>query len=51
MGPRRIRQDEIREAFRDGWRVDAIEPAIMETNVEDHDVQAWLATITRVDTG
>lgn len=48
LGPRRVTQDEIRAAFADGWRVDSIEPAVLETNVEGRDVQAWLASITRV---
>ena len=26
-GPRRVTQDEIRDVFADGWRVEAIEPA------------------------
>ena len=48
FGPRRVTQEEIRAAFADGWRVDSIEPALMETNLEDRDMQAWLASITRV---
>ncbi|MGE5227630.1 MAG: class I SAM-dependent methyltransferase [Planctomycetaceae bacterium] len=49
MGPRRVSARELRDAFADGWRVDAIEPAILVTNLEERgDVQAWLARITRV---
>ena len=45
-GPRRISQDEIRATFRDGWRVDSVEPAQIKA-VGFPDVPAWLATITR----
>jgi cyclopropane fatty-acyl-phospholipid synthase-like methyltransferase len=46
-GPRRIHQDEIRAGFRDGWRVEAIEPAKIETTMEPGIVTAWLASIQR----
>ena len=49
MGPRRVSAQELRDSFADGWRVDAIEPAILVTNLEERgDVQAWLARITRI---
>ncbi len=47
-GPRRIRQEEIRQSFADGWRVDAIDPAWIETNLPEPDIEAWLAQATRV---
>lgn len=46
-GPRRVRQEEIRGAFSAGWRVESIEAAQFETNLDPPMVQAWLATITR----
>ena len=46
-GPRRIRQDEIRASFSDGWRVEEIEPARLETTIEPGSVRAWLASILR----
>lgn len=46
-GPRRIRQEEIRASFRDGWRVEEIEPAELEINVEPGRARAWLASILR----
>jgi SAM-dependent methyltransferase len=49
LGPRRVTQDELRTAFARGWRVDAIEPATIDSTNEHDPVQAWLATITRVD--
>jgi SAM-dependent methyltransferase len=47
-GPRRIQQDEIRASFGDGWRVDEIQSASMETTIEPGSVRAWLASIRRV---
>ena len=47
FGPRRITQDEIRAAFADGWRVDSIEPVMMDSAVQRGAVHAWLAAITR----
>jgi SAM-dependent methyltransferase len=48
LGPRRVRQEEIRASFADGWQVESIEPARMDVNVSPEGVHAWLATITRV---
>ena len=53
-GPRRISQQEIRDAFRDGWKVQRIEPTRFEA-VQRPDgpgstpggPKAWLATIQR----
>lgn len=47
-GPRRIREDELRASFADGWHVDAVEPAGLRVTFSPDDVQAWLATITRL---
>jgi hypothetical protein len=47
-GPRRIRQDEIRASFRDGWRVAKIQPARIEITIEPGSVRAWLASIQRM---
>ena len=47
-GPRRVSQDELRESFADGWRVDAIEDAELETTLGPEGARAWLATFTRV---
>jgi SAM-dependent methyltransferase len=45
FGPRRVTRDELRAAFAGGWRVDAIEPAAMDSI--GGSAQAWLATMTR----
>jgi SAM-dependent methyltransferase len=47
-GPRRVTQDEIRSSFRDGWRVDSIEPAKFDITIHPDGALAWMATITRV---
>jgi SAM-dependent methyltransferase len=46
-GPRRIRQEEIRASFGDGWHVERIEPAELETTIEPGSVRAWLTSIRR----
>ncbi len=46
-GPRRVTQDEIREAFADGWQVASIEPAAINTTIRAEPVRSWLASITR----
>jgi SAM-dependent methyltransferase len=53
QGPRRIRQDEIRAAFADGWTVESIRPAHFEPNPESKDTfvdggpRAWFSVIRR----
>jgi ubiquinone/menaquinone biosynthesis C-methylase UbiE len=47
-GPRRVSQDELRESFAHGWRVDSIEDAVLETTLGPEGALAWLATFTRV---
>jgi cyclopropane fatty-acyl-phospholipid synthase-like methyltransferase len=47
MGPRRVSQSEIREAFGPpDWRVDAIDAATMDTNLEP--IRGWRASMTRI---
>jgi cyclopropane fatty-acyl-phospholipid synthase-like methyltransferase len=48
LGPRRISQDEIRAAFAGGWRVDSIEPVLIDTAVQRGAVHAWRAAVTRI---
>ncbi|HKM56711.1 MAG TPA: SAM-dependent methyltransferase, partial [Isosphaeraceae bacterium] len=54
QGPRRVTRQEIRDAFRDGWKVTEIREARFQTT--DHPEartfspggpRAWLASITR----
>jgi cyclopropane fatty-acyl-phospholipid synthase-like methyltransferase len=49
FGPRRIRQEELREAFADGWKVESITADTFEINpgFGTPAAQAWLAAIRR----
>lgn len=46
-GPRRVTEAEIRASFADGWHVDAVEPAVLEVNLDPPEVLAWHSSITR----
>jgi cyclopropane fatty-acyl-phospholipid synthase-like methyltransferase len=48
-GPRRVRADELRAAFSDGWAVESITPDTFDVNPVEgvRQVQAWLAAIRR----
>ncbi len=46
-GPRRVTQAEIRDAFREGWRVEDIAPSRFVAAVDAGSAEAWLATIVR----
>jgi SAM-dependent methyltransferase len=50
FGPRRVRQEELRTAFSDGWAVTAIVAEAFEVNpgFGAPAAQAWLATIHRI---
>ena len=47
-GPRRIRQEEIRDSFAGGWTVGSIQPAKIDITIDPHQAEAWLAVITRL---
>jgi len=47
-GPRRVREEELRQSFADGWRVDSIVEERLEITFDPESVHAWFATITRV---
>lgn len=48
-GPRRVKQEEIEDAFSHGWTIETLEPAQFEINptFDLTTVQAWLAMIRR----
>ena len=48
FGPRRVRREDIEAVFGDGWRIDEIEPAMLEVTVDPAGVQAWRVAVTRV---
>ena len=46
-GPRRVTQEEIRSSFAEGWRIDSIESASFDINLEPGHALAWHAVIRR----
>jgi cyclopropane fatty-acyl-phospholipid synthase-like methyltransferase len=50
-GPHRLTREEITAAFRAGWRVDSIEPAVIEVTTRPDGVSAWLVALTRSEDG
>jgi SAM-dependent methyltransferase len=49
IGPRRVSQSEIRQAFGPpAWRVDALDVVTLDTNMDEIGVRAWRASIVRV---
>ena len=46
-GPRRVTQAEIKELFRDGWRINYIRQATMEGRIEPGAGQGWLSSISK----
>jgi cyclopropane fatty-acyl-phospholipid synthase-like methyltransferase len=46
-GPRRVSEREIRESFAEGWRIDAIEAAVMDITIGPMAASSWRASITR----
>lgn len=45
--PHKLGRDEITAAFADGWHIESIEPATIDTRTEPAGVRAWLVAITR----
>jgi hypothetical protein len=46
QGPRRVTREEIITSFADGWRVDSLDPATIETTTEPAGIRAWLLAAT-----
>jgi cyclopropane fatty-acyl-phospholipid synthase-like methyltransferase len=46
-GPPRLTREQLRAAFAHGWRVDAIEAALLESHTWPGGAHAWLLTATR----
>jgi ubiquinone/menaquinone biosynthesis C-methylase UbiE len=47
-GPRRVSEQELRDAFVDGWRVEAIVATTFSAHLPGGGAQAWRATFERV---
>ena len=45
-GPRRVTRDEIRETFRDGWKINYSREARLSTNFHDEDGYGFLSSIS-----
>jgi cyclopropane fatty-acyl-phospholipid synthase-like methyltransferase len=50
FGPRRVSEDELRAAFKSGWRVDSVTPDQFEVNpgLGTPTAEAWLADVVRL---
>ena len=48
-GPRRVTQAEIRDSFRQGWQINYIREAIFDTNLGSRKCNAWLSSITFIN--
>lgn len=46
--PHKLRRDEITDAFADGWRIDSIEPATIDSRIKPAHVRAWRTALTRL---
>ncbi|OPY36426.1 MAG: tellurite resistance protein TehB [Methanoregula sp. PtaU1.Bin051] len=46
-GPRRIKQQDIRDTFRNVWSVNYIRPAVFESNTRKEGSKAWFSSITK----
>jgi hypothetical protein len=43
-----LSRGEIEAAFDHGWRIDIIEPTVLEVTVDPDGVAAWLVALTRM---
>ena len=46
-GPRRVKQEELRDSFAIGWHVDFVEDAVIEITLGPEGARAWLAGFSR----
>ena len=46
-GPRRVTQAEIRELFKEGWRINYIRQATLEARLEPGELHGWLSSISK----
>lgn len=46
--PHRVSLADILDAFANGWQIDSIEPATIDTNVHPDGARGWLARLTRI---
>ena len=46
-GPRRVTQDELRTAFATGWRIESIQPAVIDLTWDTAGALAWQVAALR----
>jgi cyclopropane fatty-acyl-phospholipid synthase-like methyltransferase len=46
-GPRRVTEDDIRESFGHGWRIESIVRTTLDLTIDPRGARGWLAAITR----
>jgi len=47
-GPRRITREELTATFAEGWRLDSIEPALLDSPGRPDGIQGWQVVATRI---
>ena len=47
-GPHKLTREEIRAAFARGWRVDSVEPSMIDLTVDPGSIHAWLTAVTGI---
>jgi hypothetical protein len=47
-GPRRLTMEDVEAAFARGWRIDSVEPTMIDSLTDPEGVPAWLVAATRV---
>ncbi|MDI6766781.1 MAG: class I SAM-dependent methyltransferase [Bacteroidota bacterium] len=47
-GPRRVSQEEIRESFKKGFKINYIHEAMFQTNHSPGEAKAWLTSFTKI---
>jgi cyclopropane fatty-acyl-phospholipid synthase-like methyltransferase len=45
--PHRVSLGDILDAFANGWQIDSVEPAMIDTNIHPAGARGWLARLTR----
>ena len=50
-GPRRIKKEEIQQAFGKGWMIDSLLPSRFATHLDDIGAHSWTVTILRPGSG
>ena len=41
-------RDDIKASFADGWQIDSIDPAALDSPLTPDGIRGWLAALTRI---